>query len=150
MQTPDGVFIPQSQDYLRRVPATQMVHAFVDLLRTQKLLQLPQSQTNMPSIVYLGAQRWGSAMKAHPALGERESPTRQVLGNVAYDPGKADLSSTVEARAGESFVADDEAHLYQCGDMVSAYTPGLEAAALSGLELADHLYHNVIMRREGV
>ena len=28
---------------------------------------------------------------------------------------------------------------------VSAYTPGLEAAALSGLELADHLYRNVVM-----
>lgn len=123
MQTPDGEFIPQSKQYLRQVPATQMARAFVELLRAEKMLQWPPShqQTNEPTIVYLGAQRWGSALKAHPALGERDSPTRHVLSNVAYDDGQADLSSTAVARAGSSFVADDKNRLYQCGDMVSAY-----------------------------
>jgi hypothetical protein len=75
-----------------------MVAAFVELLQQHKLTKLTKPAagsergtieiSSPPAVKYMGAQRWGSAIRAHPDLGGETSPTRTVLSNVAYDTGK--------------------------------------------------------------
>ncbi|EJK72021.1 hypothetical protein THAOC_06484, partial [Thalassiosira oceanica] len=64
-----------------------------------------------------------------------------VLSGVPYDSTMHSLAPTQDEEDGVflSFVADDELALYQAGDMVSCYTPGMEGAALSGMDAADHV-----------
>ena len=138
MQTEEGEFIPQSRDYLRQVPGRQMVDAFCSLLRREGLCDGDPSDPPL-ALSYLGAQRWGSALPAHRHLDD-SSPTRKVLRGVAYDPKRCPLAPTQNVKPGKlSFVKADDLNLFQCGDMVSTYSPGLEGAALSALELADYL-----------
>ena len=133
-----GAFIPQSKDYLTTVPAPEMEKAFMEALRRSE--RLPPGET--PRRIYLNAQRWGSAMPAMRHLDEASS-TRECIGTVYYDSGMlrepGSLAPTQEASMGPHFIEDEALMLFQCGDMVSGYSPGFEGAALSGLDLAARL-----------
>jgi predicted NAD/FAD-dependent oxidoreductase len=133
MQDPKtGEFIPQSKDYLTTVPAPDLLNAF------QKALV--DIMDEFPDVIYLNAQRWGSAMPSHRHL-DRESSTRRVLSGVPYDSGRAALAPTIrtDSEVGLDFIADDDLMLFQAGDMMSRYTPGFESAAMSGMDAAEHL-----------
>jgi renalase len=138
MQDPmTGEFIPQSSDYLTTVPGPELEEAFRQLLVSGVLGTV--AEEDLPETVYLGAQRWGSAMPAHRDLNEH-SLTRQVLSGVAYDSGKGSLAPTTKVTdTRHNFIADDDQMLFQAGDMVSMYTPGFEGAALSGIDLGEYL-----------
>lgn len=74
-----------------------------------------------------------------PHLDETSS-TRRVISGVAYDSGRAPLAPTSRRDDTEfDFLVDEDLMLFQAGDMVSRFTPGFEAAALSGMDAADHL-----------
>ena len=100
----------------------------------------------MPKMVYLDAQRWGSALPCHRSL-DAKSSTRLVISGVPYDGKRMPLAPTrVEERIGRgdggdcaNFLADDDLGLIQAGDMVSIFTPGFEGAALSGIDAAEHV-----------
>ena len=56
-----------------------------------------------------------------------------------YDGRRGALAPTQREKLDQdNFLADDELGLIQAGDMVSVYTPGFEAAALSGIDAAEH------------
>ena len=132
MQDPiTGEFIPQSSEYLTNVPAPDLLNAF----------QNSQSHNveKIPKVTYLNAQRWGSAMPCHRHLDEASSTRREISG-VAYDSGRAPLAPTSRRNDAElDFLMDQDLMLFQAGDMMSRYTPGFEAAALSGMDTANHL-----------
>jgi hypothetical protein len=48
-----------------------------------------------------------------------------------------DLAPTRKVREGDNFVLDKDHQLLLAGDMVSIYSPGLEAAALSALDTVE-------------
>ena len=146
MQDPKtGEFIPQSKDYLTAVPGPDLSNAFCE-----EVLRTFDSVKEMPKIVFLDAQRWGSAMPSHRHLTET-SETRKVISGVPYESGRSPLAPTKEEQCLErsgnndgdcksrSFLVDNELMLLQAGDMMSRYTPGLEGAALSGHDAAEYL-----------
>jgi len=137
MQDPQtGEFIPQSPEYLKSVPGPALESAFRGVLKSGFLAK----PTDAPKTVYLGAQRWGSALPAHRHLDEA-SLTRKEIAGVAYDSGKAPLAPTSTTVEGSiNFVKDESLMLFQAGDMVSSQTPGFESAALSGIETAEYIY----------
>ena len=70
---------------------------------------------NGAKVVYFQGQRWGSALPA---------------------------ASSLAGRAGDGdqdFIADDAMRLYYAGNFCSRRNPGLEAAALSGVDVAAHI-----------
>lgn len=146
MQNPlTGEFIPQSPDYLTSKPAPDLLAAFKRLLadRFGKLF----NDFEFPEVAYINAQRWGSALPCQRHLREK-SYTREIICNVAYDGGDMsmplaptrDLSRTEsEGLQNMHHVFDEQLMIFQCGDMVSSFTPGFEAAALSGIEAAQHV-----------
>jgi hypothetical protein len=106
---------------------------------------------NGAKVVYLQGQRWGSALPAASSLAGRDMKGRSdstvdVLG-VAYDgrqtvPLVYDRPAAAAGCAGDGdqdFIADDAMRLYYAGDFCSRRNPGLEAAALSGVDVADHI-----------
>jgi hypothetical protein len=101
-------------------------------------------------VVYLQGQRWGSAMPAASSLAGRDlkgrgDSTVDVLG-VAYDGSRAfplvyDRPAAADCTDGHDrdFIADDAMRLYYAGDFCSRRNPGMEAAALSGADVAAHI-----------
>ena len=130
MQDPKtGEFIPQSREYLVTVPAPDLVKAFQEALPLEEF----------PEIGYMNAQRWGSAMPCHRHL-DSASSTRRVISGVPYDSGRAVLAPTCRTEDVDfDFIADEDMMLFQAGDMMSRFTPGFESAALSGMDVAEHL-----------
>ena len=123
-------FIPQSPDYLLRVPGHELVSEFLRLC----------DREDATEVVYLNAQRWGSAMPCHRELArDASSASRKELSGVAYDVGRRPLAPTSRRMQEDSIVYDDSLGLLCAGDMVSAYTPGFEGAVLSALEAVLHL-----------
>lgn len=131
MQTPEGAFVPQEKGYLDTV-AEHLVDSFLGAAG------VTGAQRAAVSVVYKGAQRWGSAMPAprHLATNE-ESPTRRVVCSVPYDTGRGSLAPTMECREGGTFHVDKELGLLQIGDFVGSHTPGMESSVLSACDAAD-------------
>ena len=144
-----GVFIPQSEEYLQSDsgPARTLLRAFA-----AALAPLMGGAEQLPEVTYITAQRWGSAMPAPVNAGGRDAcgtseHTRTVL-NVRYDSATR-LALTPECStrmldpqpsAGErDFLYDDTLKVYYAGDFCSWRVPGVEAAALSGLHVAQHM-----------
>eukprot|EP00979_Chaetoceros_neogracilis_P015000 scaffold5222_cov282-Chaetoceros_neogracile.AAC.15 len=149
MQDPKtGDFIPQSEDYLTTVPGPDLIKAFCKDLTSNKgiLGEGALSDNDIPNIIQVDAQRWGSAMPCHRHLDDT-SKTRKVLSGVPYDSGRSPLAPTkLEACShgdDKSFLMDEELMILQAGDMMSTYTPGFESAALSGLDAATCLWRKL-------
>ncbi|KAL7468390.1 hypothetical protein ACHAXS_008612 [Conticribra weissflogii] len=143
-----GEFIPQSKEYLTTVPGPDLSNEFCkELLSSGGILN--GNLKELPNIVFLDAQRWGSAMPCHRHLTE-DSETRKIISDVPYDSARASLAPTKLERVRDdesdhkedrvrSFLVDEGLMLFQAGDMMSMYTPGLEGAALSGYDAAEYL-----------
>eukprot|EP00554_Chaetoceros_debilis_P010874 CAMPEP_0194108772 /NCGR_PEP_ID=MMETSP0150-20130528/8410_1 /TAXON_ID=122233 /ORGANISM="Chaetoceros debilis, Strain MM31A-1" /LENGTH=557 /DNA_ID=CAMNT_0038797557 /DNA_START=33 /DNA_END=1706 /DNA_ORIENTATION=- len=153
MQDPTtGSFIPQSPDYLTTVPGPDLLKAFQEELSNNYSDSIGDQ---FPNVVYMNAQRWGSAMPCHRQLRE-SSETRTVISGVPYDSGRQPLAPTqleidanINMEESSSFLHDEELMLYQAGDMMSSYTPGFESAALSGIDAAESLIRK-LKRIEGM
>mmetsp|Transcript_15834 Transcript_15834/g.34265 ORF Transcript_15834/g.34265 Transcript_15834/m.34265 type:complete len:360 (+) Transcript_15834:353-1432(+) len=141
MQDPKtGDFIPQSPDYLTSVPGPDLCNAFKSLVCQKNGVLVENALDTLPNVIHMDAQRWGSAMPCHRHL-KNDSPTQKVISGVPYDSGRFPLAPTKEERLdGKSFLVDDNLMLFQAGDMMSTYTPGLEGAALSGSDAAEYLH----------
>ena len=148
MQDPEtGEFVPQTPGYLESVPGPDLLRAFEEVVCDKDgILGEEGALASLPKACFVDAQRWGSALPCHRHLRdssaeEERRPTRRVLSGVPYDSTMHSLAPTryEEGGASRSFVADDGLALYQAGDMVSCYTPGMEGAALSGMDAADHV-----------
>ena len=128
-----GAFRPQENEYLNTVPGPELLEAFIDVVRSY----LPE----IPSVIYLQAQRWGSGLPAPDSI--ESSDLEEICGttyvkslnsSLVYQTTKDDKDSERK-----DFVADDELGLYYAGDFCSHRNPGFEAAALSGLDVAKHI-----------
>ena len=133
-----GAFIPQSPDYLTTVPGPELLAAFEEIVCDKAGILGDDALCNLPTHVFMDAQRWGSALPCHRHL-RHESSTRKVLSGVPYDSGLHPLAPTQIEEDSKSFLADNDLALYQAGDMISNHTPGLEGACLSGIDAAEHL-----------
>jgi len=157
MQNPKtGEFIPQSKDYLLSVPGTDLKNAFLKELSSKDGIlgdgnHSIMNPDDMPKVIHMDAQRWGSAMPSHRHLDE-SSDTRRVVCGVPYDIGKAPLAPTKLERkqksdvTGGHFLSDESLMLYQAGDMMSSYTPGFESASLSGMDAAESILNALYER----
>lgn len=133
-----GDFIPQSPEYLSQIPGKDLPNAFVEEITSKNGILNEKALKSLPEIIYVDAQRWGSALPCHRHLDE-DSPTRQILSGVPYDSGRSPLAPTKCEKDGDTFLKDDELMLYQAGDMMSSYTPGFESAVISGIDVARHV-----------
>lgn len=140
MQDPStGAFVPQGKDYLSLVPGPDLERAFRDALLQSNECHLDELQRAS----YIHAQRWGSALPAF----EGDPKKMKVIGGVTYDSTKSSLAPTEKASLNHdtlNFVVDEHYKLIQAGDMVSVYTPGFEAAALSGADAAAYIVKNFL------
>mmetsp|Transcript_11587 Transcript_11587/g.16235 ORF Transcript_11587/g.16235 Transcript_11587/m.16235 type:complete len:477 (-) Transcript_11587:171-1601(-) len=152
MQDPTtGEFIPQSRDYLISVPGADLEKAFRNEVVEQST---GDPNFKVPNIVYMDAQRWGSALPCHRHL-DGTSTTLRIISGVPYDSHRSPLAPTKEEvlssqrqdeeATNRNFLLDDSLMLYQAGDMMSTYTPGYEGAALSGIEAAEHLIDQILL-----
>ena len=102
-----GEFIPQSPDYLTTVPGPDLSNAFQRLVHEKRnedgennALLLDADGSSLSEVVYMDAQRWGSAMPRHRHL-DHTSSTHKVISGVPYDSGRFPLAPTkVEERQG--------------------------------------------------
>ena len=143
MQDPKtGEFIPQSKDYLKTVPAPDLMAAFCQELMSKDGILGDNALTDVSETIYTDAQRWGSAMPCHRHLDEN-SRTRKVISGVSYDSGRSSLAPTKLESCWHgdeiTFLADENLMLFQAGDMMSSFTPGFEGAAISGMDAANRL-----------
>ena len=86
MQDPiTGEFIPQSKDYVATVPGPELYNAFEALICQEDgcgiLGKDALDVKTLPKVVYMDAQRWGSAMPSHRHL-DMNSSTRRVISGV--------------------------------------------------------------------
>ena len=86
MQDPiTGEFIPQSKDYLSTVPGPELYNAFEALICQEDGCGILGKDAldikTLPKVVYMDAQRWGSAMPSHRHL-DMNSSTRRVISGV--------------------------------------------------------------------
>ena len=140
-----GAFRPQENEYLNSVPGPALKDAFFDLVKPY----LFEPEEEQP-LYYLQGQRWGSGLPIDP---ERVSSddveeicgTRYASkvkgGSIVYPPS-CDANSDDDGNTNFNFVADDDKGLYYGGDFCSSLNPGIEAAALSGFDLARHIIIN--------
>lgn len=155
MQDPKtGAFQPQDPSYLREGPCAVLLTAFERML----VVSGHTSCVPLPKLAYVGGQRWGSAFPAPAGVDGRDRQGRgpssvEVLG-VTYD-GAVSLALTptalpdsgagprghlpVDGIDERDYLVDDELQIYYAGDYLSNRLPGVEAAALSGLDAARHL-----------
>eukprot|EP00928_Gymnodinium_smaydae_P058067 TRINITY_DN41284_c0_g1_i1.p1 TRINITY_DN41284_c0_g1~~TRINITY_DN41284_c0_g1_i1.p1 ORF type:complete len:465 (+),score=76.20 TRINITY_DN41284_c0_g1_i1:44-1438(+) len=145
MQDPvTGAFRPQDMSYLREGPSATLLAAFEKLLATNGY----GSALPLPKIAYVGGQRWGSAFPAPASVEGRDEVGRgqttvDVL-SCAYEsasslplvPPDAGDSAAAGAR---NYLADDSQCIFYASDYVSKRVPGMESAALSGLDVARHV-----------
>ena len=134
-----GEFIPQSTEYLTTVPGPDLYNAFKELIVKETTLDIE----TLPKIVFMDAQRWGSAMPAHRHVDiNSSSSTCRKISGVNYDCGRYPLAPTKDEGGGNklSFLVDDDLMLLQAGDMMGCHTPGFESAVISGIDAAEYLY----------
>jgi predicted NAD/FAD-dependent oxidoreductase len=147
MQDPlTGAFKPQEDSYLNSGPAPALLSAFAEQVGGLR----PAGSPELPRVVYLQGQRWGSGLPAPAAIGGRDdlgrgAGTASVMG-VEYERNVPPLVYDRPARSGSSsavedvdYLADDALRLYYAGDFTSRRAPGFEAAALAGLDVAQHM-----------
>ena len=135
MQDPvTGAFLPQEDGYLNAVPGPALLAAFLKAI--QPALQAA-GQSTTPQATYVQAQRWGSGLPA-PLVGMVEQDLETVCG-VRYATKVPNLVYPRAADGTKDYLADDAQGLYYAGDFCSQRCPGFEAAALSGLDVADHM-----------
>eukprot|EP00549_Striatella_unipunctata_P026033 CAMPEP_0118725222 /NCGR_PEP_ID=MMETSP0800-20121206/33023_1 /TAXON_ID=210618 ORGANISM="Striatella unipunctata, Strain CCMP2910" /NCGR_SAMPLE_ID=MMETSP0800 /ASSEMBLY_ACC=CAM_ASM_000638 /LENGTH=90 /DNA_ID=CAMNT_0006633903 /DNA_START=166 /DNA_END=438 /DNA_ORIENTATION=+ len=81
MQDPKtGAFVPQSKEYLTKIPGPDLANAFQDAASNH-----PRriKGTPWPQITYINAQRWGSALPSHHSLRyNKDSGTQEVISEV--------------------------------------------------------------------
>ena len=150
MQTESGEFIPQSKEYLTSVPGPDLEKAFRKEVTSQVgiLGDNALDVEEMPSAIFIDAQRWGSAMPCHRHLDDK-SKTRKMISGVNYDSGRAPLAPTKFEKQNSvidtksTFLSDDSLMLFQAGDMMSTFTPGFEGAAISGMDAAEYLFEKL-------
>lgn len=144
MQDPKtGAFIPQSKDYLKSVPGTDLKNAFLEEITSTKGILGDKALTSLPEVVHIGAQRWGSALR-HLNNNDAAS-TKEIMG-VDYGSGGSPLAPTKLEECNEderTFLVDENLMLFQAGDMVSSYTPGFESSAISGIDAAEYLLKHI-------
>ena len=95
----------------------------------------------MRQVLYMTAQRWGSAMPAPVNVGGRDAhgsgPETKLVMQVPYDSAQTLALVPSEAAANtamdDDFFKDDDIKLYYAGDFCSRRLPGVEAAALSAV-----------------
>ena len=109
---------------------------------------LKESSLKAASVQYLQGQRWGSALPAPSAVGGRDAkgrgPTTVSVLDIEYEGGAPPLvyerpAATAGAEEATDYLADDALGLYYAGDFCSRRNPGFEAAALSGMAVAEHI-----------
>ncbi|CAJ1960099.1 unnamed protein product [Cylindrotheca closterium] len=137
-----GEFKPQENSYLNTIPGPALAQIFLDNIRP--FVEKSAATIEMPKIVYLQAQRWGSGLPAPESI---VKSTVDICGTTYVSELKT-LSMVFPrpppSSCGEiDFVADDALGLYYAGDFCSHRNPGLEAASLSGLEVARHIWMQV-------
>jgi hypothetical protein len=158
MQDPvTGAFLPQDNSYLNTVPGPALFKAFCDAVQPSLEAAAAATEKNggettviVPETTYLQAQRWGSGLPA-PTVGLVDENIETVCGvryakhipSLVYprpdndnNDNNDDATATVPAK---DFLADDAQGLYYAGDFCSQRNPGFEAAALSGLDVAEHM-----------
>jgi hypothetical protein len=92
-------------------------------------------------VLYMTAQRWGSAMPAPTNTGERDAygngPETKTVMSVPYDGARSlalvPSGSAANTADDADFFSDDDIKLYYAGDFCSPRLPGVEAAALSAV-----------------
>jgi len=102
---------------------------------------LTQHLVGMRQVLYMTAQRWGSAMPAPVNVGGRDAhgsgPETKLVMQVPYDSAQTLALVPSEAAANtamdDDFFKDDDIKLYYAGDFCSRRLPGVEAAALSAV-----------------
>ena len=139
-----GAFRAQENGYLNSGPGPALREAFFGVIGPY----LEEHGEPLPSTVYLQAQRWGSGLPIDPRAVAPEH-TEEICGTTYASgvPGSSldrtlpspPSSSSTTTSPGQNFVADDSMGLYYGGDFCSHLNPGFEAAALSGLDLAQHI-----------
>eukprot|EP00802_Teleaulax_amphioxeia_P005418 Tamp_05422.p1 GENE.Tamp_05422~~Tamp_05422.p1 ORF type:complete len:477 (+),score=89.84 Tamp_05422:53-1483(+) len=144
MQDPvTGAFRPQEDEYLQSEdgPAKTLLRAFAAALA-------PSLEAGkLPEVLYMTAQRWGSAMPAPVNVGGRDAhgsgPETKLVMQVPYDSAQSLALVPSEAAANtamdDDFFKDDDIKLYYAGDFCSRRLPGVEAAALSAKHAALHM-----------
>mmetsp|Transcript_20598 Transcript_20598/g.57153 ORF Transcript_20598/g.57153 Transcript_20598/m.57153 type:complete len:588 (+) Transcript_20598:211-1974(+) len=137
-----GAFRPQENDYLNVGPGPKLAEAFFDLVRPYR----GASTGSDESVLYLQAQRWGTGLPIDPDRAavppEDICGTRYVSrfrGSLVYGNDDDDDDDDAENDSRSNFVADDDQGLYYAGDFCSHLNPGMEAASLSGKDLAEHI-----------
>jgi len=154
MQAPDGTFLPQTPEVLTD-HAVNLDLAFRRAVVANTALTGGRSveAVDLPPTFYRDAQRWGSALRAHPSshrpVGDEtggatpECGTEVEVMGVSYDVHRGCLGPTTVATdaVGCSFVVDPlGSMLFQAGDMVSGHTPGAEGAVISGMDCGRHVH----------
>jgi predicted NAD/FAD-dependent oxidoreductase len=128
-----GAFRPQENDYLNTVPGPALLDAFLSTIQSYL--------NNVPSVIYLQGQRWGSGLPAPEDVVASE--VEEICGTTYVKHLHSSLvySTKVDSHGQDmkDFVAYDEVGLYYAGDFCSNRNPGFEAAALSGLDVAKHI-----------
>ena len=167
MRTMQGEFLPQSPEYLEsdEGPARTLLRAFGEVLQRQlgpgaEGASISRWADGLPPVVFLSAQRWGSALPA-PVLtdgrdengfspestvsrieGQFESAQRLRLVPVdASQSNPPTYTTETEGLEGlgsmkEDFIKDADLKLWFAGDFCSMRVPGVETAALSALHAA--------------
>jgi predicted NAD/FAD-dependent oxidoreductase len=127
-----GEFRPQENNYLNTVPGPALFNAFLDAVNQY----LPPS-TSLPKAIFLQGQRWGSGLPIPEDLVGRFD---EILGTKYCSELKSSLVFERSfASASKDYIADDLLQLYYAGDFCSFRNPGFEAAALSGVHVANHI-----------
>ena len=67
-------------------------------------------------------------------------------GNSEYLSGSFNLVKRKKQRNNSfiDYLYDDELGLYYCGDFCSKRVAGMQAAAMSGIDVADHVYKTLL------
>ena len=130
-----GAFLPQDNDYLNSIPGPDLFQAFCDAIKP-----LLKHGSNPPKAVYLQAQRWGSGLPVSEGIVPDKSHLHDIHGS-RYASAVSSLvyDRPSDASHQQDFVALDGERLYYAGDFCSYRNPGMEAAALSGLDVAKHI-----------
>lgn len=159
-----GTFKPQEDSYLNSVPGPALAKSFFDTIRPyliDKKVKPETANSNnihtangrhvssvvLPEVTYLQAQRWGSGL---PLPRSYAGTIHEICGT---EYASTLLSSLVfprpETMTEPDYVFDDDLGLYYAGDFTSHRNPGFEAAALSGLDVANHIIASYEERHGG-
>jgi predicted NAD/FAD-dependent oxidoreductase len=112
-------------EYLKYGPATDLDRAFRQVLLSGCFG--PCSEEDLPITLYRNAKLWTNAMPS----GRHDDESLQ------YNFPMPGLAPTRKVREGDNFVLNKDHQLILAGDMVSIYSPGVEAAALSALDTVE-------------